>query len=154
MTTLAKKPKEPKTKKINLLKIFDELNLKYFGGMVCGGIGWKNIWIGNVDDGVVMAECLFEERYIRVNTMMQDARLPLWFVKYVVFHEMLHIYLGPQQFSSDGFSFPHNERFQLLEQKYPDFQRALEFEKKHIYTIAKQWKTWREYKRLQKKKMP
>jgi hypothetical protein len=149
-----KKIKEPKVRNINLLKIFDELNLKHFSGMVCGGIGWKNIWIGDVDKGVVLAECLFEERYIRVNTILQDRRIPLWFVKYVIFHEMLHIYLGPQQFSSDGFSFPHNERFQILEGRYPDYQKSLDFENKKIHKIACDWKEWRDFKRSQKKKIP
>lgn len=148
------KPREPKVQNLNLLKIFDELNLKHFGGMVCGGIGWKNIHIADETKGVTLAECLFEERFIRVNTLLQDKRFPRWYVKYVIFHEMLHLYLGPQQFSSDGFSFPHNERFQVLEAKYPDYERALAYEAKRLNKIASQWKLWREFKRTQKKKIP
>ncbi len=58
------------------------------------------------------------------------------------------------RFSSDGFSFPHNERFQILEGRYPDYQKSLDFENKKIHKIACDWKEWRDFKRSQKKKIP
>lgn len=153
MSPKSQAPFEPKLRHINLLKIFDEINLQFFNGMICGGIGWKALWIGN-DGDATLAVCYTEERYILINTALRDKRVPLWFVKMVIYHEMLHIHLGPQQFERDGFAYPHSDRFQILEKQHPEYVRAIQFEQTKLPYILDQWKELRAYKRAQKKKVP
>lgn len=139
----------PKRCKRDLLKIFDVLNAKYFGGLVCGGIGWRKLSLG---ENASMGLCYFRERVIHINEVLDDPRVPLWYLRAVVFHEMLHLYLGPQQFDVDGYQYPHNERFKSLEARYPDSSKARAYEYKSLPAVMASWQRWRQDR--QKRKGP
>ena len=139
--------RKPKTKDSDLLVIFDNLNREYFGGLVYGGIGWRFFRIGKEGD-ITLATRELTERFIRVNTILEDRRIPAWFLKFVVYHEMIHLHLGPQQFDRAGYSYPHNSRFKLMEQRHADYERAVNFEIEKIPRIVSSWKAWREYNKL------
>jgi hypothetical protein len=143
-----RKPKEPNVKSSNLLKIFDRLNHQHFGGLICGGIGWRWIPMGAE---VIQALCMFDERFIRVSTVMDDTRIPLWYLEFVVYHEMLHLHHGPQQYSESGYDYPHDERFLCMEMKHPNYQRALDFEANKLPKVISSWREWREWQRKAKK---
>lgn len=103
----------------NLIRIFDELNKTYFDGKVYAGIGWRKWPIGAEE--VTLASCTTSERFIRISTLLKDKHIPRWFLKYVVYHEMIHALQGPK-------ANPHNSWFQKKEKQYPDYKRAIEFE--------------------------
>jgi len=150
-----RKPKEPKERNTNLLRRFDKINLEYFGGRSCGGIGWRTFPLGKSDDtaGIItQAECIFTERFIKVNSVLDDVRVPVWYLDFVIYHEMLHLQHGPQQYSEDGYSHPHDLRFQCLEISHPNYKRALEFEQKRLARIVLSWRRWREWKRSSSEK--
>ncbi len=151
-----RKPREPKTRKTNLLKRFDKINLEYFGGLVCGGIGWRTFPLSKKEIDAsyqpLQAVCVFDERLIKVSSIMDDSRVPLWYLDFVVYHEMLHLQHGPQQFSEDGYGHPHSIRFMCMEQKHPDYRRAIEFEQKRLWKIFRSWQRWAEWKKSSKKK--
>jgi len=143
-----RKPKEPACKHTSLLKRFDKINLEFFGGMVCGGIGWRHLPLKS--KYTAQACCVFEERLIKVNSFMDDIRIPLWYLDFVIYHEMLHLQHGPQQFSPDGKPYPHSLRFQCMEIAHPDYQKALEFEKVKLPNIISSWIRWRDWNRKSK----
>ena len=77
-----KKPREPKLRpNTNLLKRFDKVNLTHFGGTVCGGVGWRTFPLGSSES---LALCTFDERFIRVSSALQDTRVPLWYLDFVL----------------------------------------------------------------------
>lgn len=117
--------KDPKLRKsLDLLDIFDEINDVYFGGMVCGGLEWQNLQLGDRWD---YAFVIPSTRVITVNTLLLDIRIPLWFVRYIIFHEMLHLWLGPQ-FDDDGNELDsHSNRFNSLESRYEGIKRCREY---------------------------
>jgi predicted metal-dependent hydrolase len=121
-------PKAPKTRDIDLLRIFDALNLKHFGGHVCGGITWKNIRIG--EGHVTLGLACKQDRIIEINTILKDVAFPLWYVRYVVYHEMLHLLYGHE----------HGPGFELAERRYPDFERAQRFEATKLDAIEDKWR--------------
>lgn len=140
-----KKPVEPRLRDTNLLKRFDKVNLTYFGGLVCGGIGWRSQPLGKSNENLALACCVFDERFIRVSEVLDDVRVPLWYLDNVIHHEMLHLHLGPRQFDSDSYSYPHDLRFQCLEKRHPVYARALKFEQKRLDRIInshRRWKAW------------
>lgn len=110
----------------DLIKIFDSLNKKYFKNEVYAGICWRTIRLGR--ERVTLGVCSTEERVIRINDCLQDPRVPLWYVKYIVFHEMIHALQGP-------LDEPHNEEFYAIERTYPDYEKAIEFEEKKLHKI-------------------
>lgn len=124
--------KMPKLVKRNLLKIFDELNNQYFDCSLCAGIRWKKMRIGK--RSITLAQAKLDERIIEVNLLLRDSRIPLWYLRTVVYHEMLHLMQGPQED-------PHNGAFCRLEAEFPDYPRSIEFELSKLRRIANDWVT-------------
>lgn len=150
-----RKPVQPKQRHSNLLKRFDKINLDHFGGKVCGGIGWYTFHLGKAESVetanlITQAFCVWDERLIKVNKVLDDTRVPLWYLDFVVFHEMLHLQRGPQQYSETGYAYPHDLRFQCIEVSHPFYQRALEFETKKLGRIVQSWRKWREWAKWSK----
>lgn len=137
--------KKPKRRHRNLVRLFDKVNELHFGGTVCGGIGWRYIPIGEAS--VTQATCTLEERFIKVNTLLDDSRVPMWYLEFVVFHEMLHLHLGHKHYTDDISEKDHTPRFNSLEKRHPKYERACEYEEKKLPYIASCWRRWREHER-------
>jgi len=137
--------KEPTRRFTSLLARFDKINLVHFGGHLCGGIGWRSFPLGK-GKNLTLANCTFSERLIKVNSVLDDTRVPLWYLDFVLYHEMLHLQMGPQQFSSDGYGYPHSIRFQCLERSHADYERALKFEESTLDEVIKSLVAWRSRK--------
>jgi len=106
----------------DLREIKDEVNRRFFNRRVSCRIEWgrasnhrrgrrktKSIRYGSYDaeDGVV-----------RINPILDDRRVPYDFVRYIVFHEMLHV-LVPTV-CKNGKRYYHPPTFQCLERSFPD----------------------------------
>jgi predicted SprT family Zn-dependent metalloprotease len=69
------------------------------------------------------------ENLIRINPVLDDPRVPEIFIRYIVYHEMLH-HMLPERSSPSGRRIIHSRRFQYLERKFPHYRAAKEFEEK------------------------
>lgn len=149
--TVMRQAAPPKTRDRDLLKAFDAVNAQYFGGLVCGGIGWRNLPMHH--DNNALALCIIEERFIKMGTVMSDARIPDWYFNFVVFHEMLHLHVG-RPLNPDGTDAdPHSWQFQSLEKRHPDYMRAQQFEETKLPKILASWIRWaRESKKRKTKR--
>ena len=126
----------PQTRHVDLLHIFDELNNSYFkDNKCCAGIGWRNIRIGKKE--LTMGICETTERKIRINTVLSDVRVPLWFIEFIVYHEMLHVVVGLE----------HDEPFLEREREFPHYEEALDFIEDKILAIAEEHRIERAEKR-------
>jgi len=139
---MASSIEEPVRRETSLLRRFDKINLDHFGGHLCGGIGWRKFPLGQ-GKNITLANCTFEERFIKVNVIMDDTRIPLWYLDFVLYHEMLHLHMGPQQYSADGYGYPHSLRFRCLEASHPDHSRALKFEENTLSRVILSVVQWR-----------
>ncbi|MHC4550197.1 MAG: hypothetical protein ACYTEZ_15615 [Planctomycetota bacterium] len=63
-------------------------------------------------------------RLVRVHPVLDQAFVPDWFVRYVLFHELLHAV------SPDGRH--HGPGFRARERAYPDYARALRWQRRHL----------------------
>lgn len=123
-------PKKPALSDVDLRKIFDRVNGRFFGGNVYAGIGWRSInreHVGEYD---------YDERFILINKILQDARVPEWYIEVVVHHEMIHALLGPEHEGTDD---DHKGLFECLERKHPLYEEAVSYEKNDLKTIYKDW---------------
>jgi len=109
------------TKRLTI--IFDAINAEFFNNEVTAGIGWRKSKIGNTK--VTLGSCNTEERFIRINSVLQDPEIPNWFLIHIVHHEMIHAYQSKWRARPDEL---HNEEFQRLEQEYRYYERAKEFQ--------------------------
>lgn len=60
-------------------------------------------------------------RTIRIHPILDDPRVPAEFVKYIVFHEMLHAVVP--EVRRNGRRYDHSPEFKALERSFPDIDR-------------------------------
>ncbi len=107
----------------DLRRLFDEVNAQHFDGSISAAITWgmaprvtrrRNIRLGSFAPA---------ENLIRIHPHMDAAFVPLFFIRYVVFHEMLHAHLGIED-GPNGRRKIHPPAFRAAERAYPDFDKA------------------------------
>ena len=72
----------------------------------------------------------YAARVVRVHRVLDSPDVPAWFVRYVLFHELLHAAL--EEPDSGGRRVMHGPRFRERERDYADFERARSWESRHI----------------------
>jgi hypothetical protein len=102
----------------DLEKLFDKLNHKYFAGeLEMPHIGWSlRAWrrqFGCYDPG---------PNQILLNRRLDHSRVPQCAVKYVLFHEMLHVKHPTRRSGCTLVS--HSREFREEEKRFPAFERA------------------------------
>lgn len=119
----------------DLAEVFGRLNTLYFQDTIRARIGWgrharrgrrKSIRLGVYDH---------RAREIRVHPALDRPDVPLFFVEYIVFHEMLH-----QVFPSardSGRHVHHPRAFRDRERAFPRYAAALAWEKEHLHALLR-----------------
>jgi hypothetical protein len=105
----------------SLLEIYRELNHSYFNDQIeISRIGWgfrrSRGRLGHYDP---------VHHTITLSPVLDDAGVPRFVVRYVVYHEMLHAVFETS--SPGGFKRHHSSEFRRAEKAYPDFSVAEEF---------------------------
>lgn len=102
----------------NLVEIFEDLNLKHFGGMMARpALGWSHIRsrtrLGHFDPSHHM---------IVISRIFDDVRTPRLALDYVMFHEMLHLRYEVDH--SGTRRCVHTPEFKAHEKLFPKFKEA------------------------------
>jgi predicted metal-dependent hydrolase len=66
-----------------------------------------------------------EAHLVRIHTVLDQRAVPAWFVRFVLFHEMLHAALP-------GEKRPHGPAFCERERAHPDYPAAVAWQKRHL----------------------
>ena len=75
----------------DLRAIFDQLNDKYFRGRLRGyKVMWGRRRKQRPKEYFVFGTIQEDDRVIRINPLLDQPFVPLWFLKYILYHEMLH----------------------------------------------------------------
>ncbi len=116
----------------DLGRIYDSLNAEYFGGGIECAITWgKRPQAGTVRkrtlgsfscDGMGPGKGL-----IRINPVLDRKNVPSYYVRFVVYHEMLHADMGVGR--KNGRRQVHTPLFKERERLFGDFERATAYEK-------------------------
>ncbi len=77
-----------------------------------------------------------ERNLVRIHPLLDDSGAPEFFVRYIIFHELLHA-VHPSHRSPGGRWVHHSPAFRRRESQYPDFERALRWEQKDLWALAK-----------------
>jgi hypothetical protein len=114
----------------DLGEILESLNAEFFEGAFLGTICWgrrstrrrrRTIRLGSYD---------YHERLIRIHPALDRLFVPKFFLRWVVFHEMLHqIAPGTERGGRRTF---HTDEFKAREQTFPDYERAKQWEREHL----------------------
>lgn len=112
---------------------FDDLNRRFFGSRIEAKIGWGRGAPGRKRRSIRMGVYLHESRVIRIHPALDRPEVPAYFVRFVVFHEMLHQAIPPRLVG--GRRIAHSAEFRRAEQAYPDYERAMRWERENIQLL-------------------
>ena len=114
--------------------LFDELNLRYFGGRIRARITWgPRGRRKRTRDSIKLGSYTFEDELIRIHPVLDAADVPSFFVAWIVYHEMLHqvhdipVVGGRRQF--------HTPEFMAQESNYEHYERARDWERRNLDRI-------------------
>ncbi len=122
---------KPVGKYHNLAAVYESLNRVYFGGEVRCDIGWGrtsrkyavkkrtlgSYWPASGRHGV-----------IRINPVLDRKHVPSYYVSFVVYHEMLHAYLGVDLEDKKGRRLVHTREFRRRERLFSEHRKAMAWE--------------------------
>lgn len=110
----------PEGEVYNLREIYDEVNASFFEGRITCRITWgrqqrrrrgkrKSIHFGTWNP---------QARVIRIHPGLDSQTVPREFIRFIVYHELLHAELPPSQ-SKNGRAIIHSKAYRALEQRFP-----------------------------------
>ena len=108
----------------DLKVICDSVNHEFFGGKVSCMIGWgrgrPRVKRGRRSKSIRYGSWDPTTGAIRMHPLLDDARVPPEFIRYIMFHEMLHIVVPEERVN--GRHYDHSPQFRALERAFPNFQ--------------------------------
>ena len=123
-------PLQPRGRAHDLKAIFDRINAEHFGGAIDARIGWGSVRVGDRRRTVKTGVYLEEARLIRIHPSLDRPEVPEFYVAFIVFHEMLHQAVPAREVN--GRRVVHGREFRRRERAWPDYERALAWERQHI----------------------
>ncbi len=114
----------------DLQAIFERLNGRFFEGAIDARIGWGRAGPGRRRRTIRMGVYDHLTRTIRIHPSLDRPEVPLFFVEYIVFHEMLHQAVPGKDTGSRKQH--HGPEFRARERRYPEYARALTWEKENL----------------------
>jgi len=135
--SISRAPHRPRVVKLraagrfhDLQDIFDRLNRRYFQGTLQAQITWGPAVFRAQQRSIKMGSFSVEDRIIRVHPALDRAEVPLFFVEWIVFHEMLH---GRHEIRRSGSRRCfHPPEFLAEEREFADYHRASAWEKENV----------------------
>jgi len=108
----------------DLRRYFRELNQEYFDDSITAAIVWGKMPRLRRRRSIRFGSYAPQENMIRMHPLLDQEFVPEFFVRYIVFHEMLHAHLGIEE-SENGRRGIHTREFKRQESTYADYGRAL-----------------------------
>ncbi len=136
-------PKGPSTvrtrgQKHDLQRIFDDINDKYFQGMVDASVTWGRRAAPRRDrqrSSIKLGTYCADRKLIRIHPTLDRSWVPGYFVEYVLFHEMLH-HMTPMPVRG-GRRDLHSADFRESEQRHRHYTRALDWERRNLSRLLR-----------------
>jgi hypothetical protein len=129
----------------DLLRLFQDINDRYFDGGVNAVITWgQRAGVSPPSEGrkrearghrpprktIKLGSYSAVDRLVRVHPLLDHKWVPRYFVAYIVYHEMLH-HVIPASRGLGRVNF-HPPEFRSREKEFRHFERAMAWEKRHI----------------------
>src|SRR5438270_12321560 len=116
----------------DLRSLFDKLNTRHFSNRLRG---YKVVWgrkrRERPKEYFIFGTIQEEDRVIRINPWLDQPFVPLWFLEYILYHEMLHAVV-PDEPSANGRRRIHTDEFDRRERAFPSFRRAQRWENENL----------------------
>ena len=109
----------------DLRALAEDVNNTYFGGALRYRVGWgRRGGTGVRRRSIRYGSCNVETRLIRIHPFLDHKNIPEDFVRYILYHEMLHLVVPPVM--RNGRRIDHPEAFRRLERQFPQYRQHKE----------------------------
>lgn len=124
----------------DLQKIYQDLNIRFFDEKLRLTIGWFGRERSKAVRKAVLGSYHEEEKAIRIHRSLDRKDIPLFFIEYLVYHEMVHSVV-PREYSLSGRTIFHGKKFKEYEKRFPLYERAIAWEKANTYVLLQETKS-------------
>lgn len=111
----------------NLLNIYESINRAYFEGSVSATITWGKKSVRYAVRKRTLGSFSSHDSVIRINPVLDNPMVPEFYLEFIVYHEMLHAYVGVK--NKNGRRSIHTKEFREGEKVFKDYERAVSWEK-------------------------
>lgn len=112
----------------NLLDTYNTLNREYFNGNINASITWGSVRRKRGAKKSTLGSYSYANKIIRINPMLDSKRVPVYYLKFIIYHEMLHADLGVD--ATGGRNFYHTREFRRREKLFKHHDSVLKLEKR------------------------
>ena len=120
----------------DLGEIFDQLNKRYFRGRLRDyKVEWGRRRKHRPKDHFVFGTIQEEDRVIRIHPLLDQVFVPRWFLKYVLYHEMLHIAHPTKHIN--GRRYNHTPAFKRDEQRFSHYDAAERWIEQNVHKMKR-----------------
>jgi len=112
----------------DLLCIYDMLNEEYFNGNISASITWGNGGPKYRARKRTLGSYNAQNNMIRINPLLDNNKVPKYFLEFIVYHEMLHADVGVAV--NGARRSVHSREFKKRETYFKKYHRAVAWEKK------------------------
>ena len=126
---------QPRGRHFDLEAIYQALNRDYFDNRVQARITWGRQPSRRPRRSIRFGVYNHKERLLRIHPLLDQAFVPRFVVENVVFHEMLHQLHPPQRIN--GRWSIHTPAFRHAERRFPHFERAEAWQRRHLARLLR-----------------
>jgi hypothetical protein len=113
----------------DLQQLFDGINDKYFSGAVTAAITWGRKGARRFPARRTLGTYMEDRNIIRINPVLDSRRVPLFYIEFIVYHEMLHAVMESRV--ENGRRRIHAKEFQRREMLFEHYAQACQWEREH-----------------------
>lgn len=121
---------EEKGEIYDLSKIRDKIKKRYFPDLDVS-IGWSKSARAKAFRCITFGSYDKHRNQVRINPLLDDAAVPLYFIEFIVYHEMLHA-VCPVRVDVRGAVRSHTPEFRRMEKQFAEYDEAKEWERKSL----------------------
>jgi hypothetical protein len=110
----------------NLRELYDEINKDYFDGAVRAAITWGSGSRRRAARSRTVGSYSERSDTIRINPVLDRMTVPRWYLAFIVYHEMLHAFLGTPMRGKKRCI--HSFEFRRREKLFKEYERAMAWE--------------------------
>ena len=112
----------------NLKELFNSLNEEYFRGKITALITWGKKNSNWAVRKRTLGSFCSHTNIIRINPVLDRKNIPQYFLKFVIYHEMLHSHIPVE--AKNARRVFHSAEFRKRERLFEDYRKAITWEKR------------------------
>ena len=121
---------------VDLQEIYETVKKNYFDSEFHVHITWSNRKYRGKFRSITFGSYDRKENLIRIHPILDHPEIPMYFLEFLVYHEMLHAICLPL-IDKNGKRTVHTSEFQKKEKLFSQYEKAKQWEKKSLNLLKK-----------------